>query len=112
MRAIIKDLVSGIVLSAAVLLAMPVAALTLDEAKSQGLVGERPSGYLGVVKAHPDAQAVANDINAKRRKAYEEIAQRNGTRVDQVETLAGEKAIANTKPGHMIQSATGEWIRK
>lgn len=112
MRASMMGVIGGVIVSAGLVLVGPVLAITLEEAKSQGLVGERPSGYLGVVKATPDAQAVANDINAKRRKAYEDIAQRNGTRVEQVESLAGEKAIANTKPGYMIQSSSGEWIRK
>src|SRR5262245_20419697 len=80
---------------------LPAMALSLDEAKAKGLVGERTNGYLGAVSpSHAEAQALVEDVNQKRRQAYEEIATRNRTNVHAVETLAGEKAIQNTKPGN------------
>lgn len=89
-----------------------VSALSLDEAKTKGLVGERPTGYLGVVNSSDaEAQALIADINQKRRQAYEDIAKRNRTPVKTVETLAGEKAIQSTKPGHFIEGPGG-WIKK
>ncbi|MFO0774273.1 MAG: YdbL family protein [Nitrospiraceae bacterium] len=97
---------------AIVLSGMSAWALTLDDAKAKGIVGEKPTGYLGIVTSHPEAQALVADINTKRRAAYEEIARRNGAKVEQIETLAGEKAIGNTKPGHVIQAPTGEWVKK
>jgi uncharacterized protein YdbL (DUF1318 family) len=90
----------------------PLLALTLEEAKTRGLVGEKSNGYLGVVAAgNAEAQALANDINQKRRQAYQEIARRDGTNLRTVETLAGEKAIEKTKPGNMIEGPGG-WIKK
>jgi uncharacterized protein len=87
-------------------------ALTLDEAKAQGLVGEKTSGYLGAVTpSDAEAHALMNDVNQKRRQAYEEIAKRNRTDLRAVETLAGEKAVQNTKPGHYIEGPGG-WIKK
>jgi hypothetical protein len=88
--------------------------LTLDEAKTQGLVGETPTGYLGAVQpgATAEVQALVNEINQKRRQAYADIAQRNGTRLEAVEMLAGEKAIGNTKPGNFVQLPSGQWIKK
>ena len=87
-------------------------ALSLDEAKANGLVGEKPNGYLGAVNpSNADAQALIKDVNQKRRQAYEDIAKRNGTNVQAVETLAGEKAIQNTKPGNFVEGPGG-WIRK
>ncbi len=94
------------------LCAVPSWALTLDEAKAKGMVGEKPSGYLGAVSGGGEVQALVNDINQKRRQAYEEIARKNGTQLSAVETLAGEKAIQNTKPGLMIQSPSGQWMKK
>jgi uncharacterized protein len=92
--------------------AAPLWALSLEDAKAQGLVGEQTSGYLGVVKPeHDAAQALAKEVNAKRRHAYEEIARRNGTQLQAVESLAGEKAIQNTRPGHFVE-APGGWIKK
>ncbi|HET8711156.1 MAG TPA: YdbL family protein [Spongiibacteraceae bacterium] len=87
-------------------------ALALDEAKQQGLVGEQPTGYLGIVgKATPDVQALVNDINQKRRAAYEGIAKRNGTDITTVEQLAGKKAIDNTPTGQFVKMPEGNWMR-
>jgi uncharacterized protein len=87
-------------------------ALSLEEAKTKGLVGEKRNGYLGVVNAgSQEAQTLTNEVNEKRRQAYQDIAARNKTPLDAVETLAGEKAIQNTKPGHFVETATG-WTRK
>ncbi len=90
----------------------PLLALTLEEAKTKGLVGEKSNGYLGVVAAgNTEAQALVSDINQKRRQAYQEIARRDGTNLSTVETLAGEKAIEKTRPGNMVQGPGG-WIKK
>jgi uncharacterized protein YdbL (DUF1318 family) len=91
---------------------VPAWALSLEDAKAKGLVGEKPSGYLGVVSGGGDVQALVNDINQKRRQAYEDIASRNKTNLKDVETLAGEKAIQNTKPGHFVQSPSRQWMKK
>jgi len=86
-------------------------ALSLDEAKAKGLVGEKPSGYLGAVTSSGEVQALVNEINGKRRQAYEEIAKRNGTALSAVEALAGQKATQNTKAGHFIEGPGG-WTKK
>lgn len=99
-------LAAGLVLSAAAF------ALELPAAKSQGLVGEQPSGYLGIVsKATPDVQALVNDINQKRKAAYQGIAQRNGTDITAVEQLAGKKAIEQTPAGQFVKLPSGEWVQ-
>ena len=87
-------------------------AISLDEAKAKGLVGEKPDGYLGMVNpSGGEVQALMNDINQKRRQAYEEIAKRNKTPLKAVEALAGQKAIQNTKPGNFIEGPGG-WRKK
>ena len=86
--------------------------LSLEEAKTKGLVGEKPNGYLGVVTpGSREAQALADEVNEKRRKAYQDIATRNKTQLEAVETLAGEKAIQNTKSGHFVEGPGG-WTKK
>lgn len=87
-------------------------ALDVGGAKAQGLVGEQPDGYLGVVKATPEAVSLAADINAKRREAYDAIAKKNGTTLDQVAILAGQKAIEKTPPGSYIKAPNGQWLKK
>ena len=87
-------------------------ALCLDEAKSKGLVGEKANGYLGVVKpGSQEAQSLTNEVNQKRREAYQDIAARNKTQLETVEALAGEKASQNTKPGHFVEGPGG-WTQK
>ena len=95
-------------------LAMPLTswAVTLPEAKAAGMVGEKPDGYLGVVKDSADAQALADDINAKRKAAYEGIAGKTGQALDVVEKLAGEKALNKTEPGNYIKWPDGTWHKK
>ena len=61
--------------------------------------------------ASQEAQSLANEVNQKRRQAYEEIAGRNRTQLETVEALAAEKAIQNTKPGHFVEGPGG-WVRK
>ena len=90
----------------------PIFALSVDEAKTKGLVGEKANGYLGVVNpGSQEAQTLTNEVNQKRRQAYEDIAARNRTPLETVETLAGEKAIQHTKPGHFVEGPAG-WTRK
>ncbi len=89
-----------------------VLALSLEEAKMKGLVGEKTNGYLGaVIPPDTEARALLEDVNQKRRRAYEDIAKRNRTNVQSVESLAGEKAIQNTKPGNFVEGAGG-WVKK
>lgn len=87
-------------------------ALDLASAKTQGLVGEQPNGFLGVIKATPEAVELAADINAKRRAAYEEIARKNGITLEQVANLTGQKAIEKAAPGVYVQTPDGQWVKK
>ena len=87
-------------------------ALSLDEAKAKGLVGERPNGYLGSVNpSHAEAQGLIAEVNQKRRQAYEDIAKRNRTDLRSVETIAKKKAIQNTRPGNFVEGPGG-WVKK
>lgn len=86
--------------------------LDLGAAKASGLVGEQPDGYLAAVStATPEVTALINDINAKRKAVYADIAQRNGTAVDAVEQLAGKKAIEKTPAGQYVRTPAGEWVK-
>ncbi len=89
-------------------------ALDLKQAKAQGLVGETPGGYLGIVAPRPsdELRALVSRINAARRTRYREIASRNGTDLRTVELLAGKKAIEATPSGQYVQDAKGRWVKK
>ncbi len=88
--------------------------ITLDEAKQQGLLGERPDGYLGLATASASSETVnlMKDINRKRRDVYKNIAEKNGTALSAVEALAGKKAIEKTPSGQFIMQPNGTWTPK
>lgn len=88
------------------------AALDLQTAKQQGLIGEMPSGYLGVVKPSAETKALVAEINHKRQAVYLKIAKKNQLSLAQVAELAGQKALQKTPQGQFIQTASGQWMRK
>lgn len=100
-------------------IALPVMAMNLQQAmsslssaKDQGLVGEQPNGYLGVVSVNnPDAEEIVKLINEARRSQYQRLAQDNGLSLLDVETMAGQKAIERTTGGHYIL-VNGKWAKK
>ena len=63
-----------ITLLSAALLSFSAWAISLDDAKNQGLVGEDSSGYLGLVVQNAEAKAVVDEINAKRKAQYLKLA--------------------------------------
>lgn len=93
-------------------LSFSVWAISLDDAKQQGLVGEMANGYLGVVVASADANSLVASINEKRKSIYLDLARKNKITMQQVTALAGEKAFTKTQPGHYIQNASGQWVKK
>ena len=87
-------------------------AISLEQAKQQGLVGEMPNGYLGVVVKSNEVASLVADVNEKRKNIYLQLARKNKITMKQVTALAGEKAINKTQPGHLIKSSSGEWVKK
>lgn len=89
-------------------------AITLQEAKAQGLVGEQRDGYVGFVvdNVPNDVAQLVTEVNNERRQRYQQIAQENGIGIQQVQALAYEQAVAATQTGHYLQNANGAWVRK
>ncbi len=98
-------------LLAAILFSVTAFALELDSAKATGLIGEQENGYLGAVVQSAEALALVNDINAKRKAAYQNLASKNNITLEQVEILAGKKSYEKTEPGHYLRN-NGQWIKK
>lgn len=107
-----KQRLSALVIAAFLIFPALVSATPLDEAKAQGRVGEKLDGYLGVVTSSPEIEDLVERTNAQRRTMYREIASKNGTSLEIVETLAGKKAVDNTVVGHLIQLPSGKWTKK
>ncbi|KAA9132648.1 DUF1318 domain-containing protein [Marinihelvus fidelis] len=89
-------------------------AMDLGQAKSEGLVGEKPDGYLGLVDsgASSDVRALVQDVNAKRRANYQRIAKQQGAPLAEVEKVGGMTAIDKTQRGHYVMDASGRWVKK
>ena len=90
-------------------------AIGLDEAKQKGLIGEKDNGYLGLVtlqeNAQKEAKILVDDINAKRKAVYIELAAKNGITLQQLEKLAAAKAYEKTSAGHFLW-IDGSWTKK
>ncbi len=84
----------------------------IEAALEAGTIGERADGYLGVVGS-ADAETIrkVQDINNRRRAAYEEKAAETGTTVEQVALVTGEKLIARAREtvGKVYMDESGEW---
>ena len=84
----------------------------LDDAKAAGWVGERLDGYVGIIPGAPaSATALAGGINSKRRNKYQGIAAANGTSLEAIEIMVGQKLIARARPGEIVMNASGQWVR-
>lgn len=88
-----------------------VMALTLDEARTQG-VGETFYGYLVALKTDAETEKLVTEINAERKASYQQRAKQNNVSVDDIAKLAGQKLVARAKPGEYVQGINGKWVRK
>lgn len=87
----------------------------INAAKAAGVVGERIDGYLGIVDdggVDVSLRRRVNEINARRRAAYDEIADEAGVTVAQVARLTGEKQVERVAPGQYYMDEGGRWVRK
>ena len=87
-------------------------ALTLNEARTQGRVGETLNGYLVALKTDAETEKLVTDINAERKASYQQLAKQNNVSVDDIAKLAGQKLVARAKPGEYVQGINGKWVRK
>ena len=86
----------------------------LEDAKAQGLVGERIDGYLGVVDsgAPGSVRSLIDQINAERQAKYAQIAKKQGAPLAAVAQIAGKKLIQRAPSGEYVMGADGSWQRK
>lgn len=105
---------------ALLLVAVPAFAIDADTtakfqaARNAGMIGETASGYAEFVQASSDVELrrVLNEVNAFRRAAYTEIAQKNGQSVDVAGQVAAAGIIERLSAGSYVKDDTGAWKRK
>lgn len=89
------------------------AQMTVETAKTQGLVGERQDGLLGVVSTPtPELRTLVETTNAERIEKYKGIATKRGTSLENVQAFVGKKLIDGAASGEYIQSTSGGWQKK
>ena len=89
-------------------------AASLQQAKSEGWIGEQNNGYIGFVTPgtnNPTKQLVA-EVNSKRRTLYARLATKQNLSLGQVELVAAERNVKKTLSGNYYQNADGNWIKK
>jgi uncharacterized protein YdbL (DUF1318 family) len=112
-------------LAAAVLTALalsPAAAVAMDskslvdQAKTQGIVGEQSDGFLGFVKpaaADEALKGAVRDINEGRAALYRQAAAQNNVPVEAAGASAFKTVVmAKLKPGEYYRVDGGAWTRK
>lgn len=89
-------------------------AIGLQDAKSQGLVGEARTGYLAAVQqpASAEVKALIASVNAKRKAQFERAAKKTNTTLLQVSNRFYELAVQKTRPGNYYQDKSGRWKKK
>lgn len=86
------------------LMSSNVMALTLDEARSQGRVGETLNGYLVALKTDAETQTLVKDINEARNRSYQQLAKQNNVSTEDIAKLAGQKLVERAKPGSLCRA--------
>ena len=100
-------------LGAVLLTAGPAAAISLEAARSQGLVGETRSGYVApVVAPSAEVKALIESVNAKRREVFLSIAGKNGISIEEVGAMSSEKVIDTLPAGAFYQGPGGGWTQR
>ena len=87
-------------------------ALDLASARTSGLVGELPTGYIAPIQQNKDSAELVSSVNAKRKQEYARISAQNGQPVDVVAKLAAAQIIEKLPKGAQYQDASGAWVAR
>ena len=99
----------SVMVAAGLMMAGPAFALDLHEARHAGMVAEKLDGYVAVLKGGAEVEALAKDVNAKRKLEYVRISKENKQPIDVVAKVAAEQIIKKLEPGEFYQAADGSW---
>ena len=87
-------------------------ALTLDEARQQGRVGETLSGYVAARQQDDETLALVKRIIDGRTQQYQRVAQQTNLTTSEVARIAGEKLVSRAGSGEYVRGINGQWLRK
>lgn len=87
-------------------------ALTLNEARTQGRVGETLNGYLVALNEDAETRTLVKEINQARSVSYQQLAESHNIPVEEVAKMAGQKLVERARPGEYVQGINGKWLRK
>ncbi|MBW5811954.1 YdbL family protein [Yersinia kristensenii] len=112
MQKLLRVILGCMVLSGSLLFSTGAFALTLEQAKQQGRVGETLSGYLAPVKKDAETLALVEQINIARTQKYQEVAQKNHISTEDVAKLAGQKLVNRAAAGEYVRGINGQWMQR
>jgi uncharacterized protein YdbL (DUF1318 family) len=87
-------------------------AQSIDEWRAKGVLGERYDGYVVVRKNDEGAASVAIEVNAQRRKIYEQRAKQQKVTPAEVGQVYAAEILRNAPKGTWFQAADGAWRQK
>lgn len=106
-----KSILKG-ALALALLFSSSAMALTLNEAREQGRVGETLSGYIAPIKQDQETLALVKSINDARAQHYQQLADTNNISINEVARLAGQKLVDRAPAGEYVRGLNGQWMKK
>ncbi|WP_279152293.1 YdbL family protein [Photobacterium iliopiscarium] len=89
-------------------------AITLQQAKQQGLVGEAKNGFIAAVKPSNNTAVthLINTVNKHRKETFQTISQSHDLPLNIIKQRAYHKAIEKTQVGNFYQNNQGSWQKK
>lgn len=104
-----KKFIFSTVLATSLMIATAAFAMDLHEARDAGILGEKNDGYVAVLKKSAEAEALAAEVNSKRKQEYTRISKQNSQPVAVVGKLAAQQIIEGLNAGDRYQDASGAW---
>jgi len=79
-------------------------------ARSNGTIGEKMDGYLGIVGSPSSSlKDLVDDLNIRRKASYADRARAQGVTIEEFAFTQGCLLIARTVPGEKYQAPDGSW---
>lgn len=85
----------------------------VDQARAEGVAGERFDGYMGLAApGSPALRSAVGAINIKRRSLYSDLAANKGASPNEVALTAGCQLLARVAVGQAYLLSDGKWRRR